>query len=48
MVLNAPARFIRRYIFKGGFLDGAPGLMMAWFDVSNHVQRWFRLWELQR
>lgn len=44
----APTRFIRRYIFKGGFLDGTQGIMMAWFDLSNNIQRWFRLWELNQ
>jgi hypothetical protein len=46
VALAAPFRFLRRYFLKGGFLDGTQGLLMAWFDLSNNIQRWFRLWEL--
>lgn len=38
-------RFVRRYIFKGGFLDGAPGLMVAAFDGWNMALRWMMVWE---
>ncbi len=41
-------RFIRRYIFKGGFLDGVPGLVTALFDAWNQSVRWLRLWDMQR
>ncbi len=44
----APFRFIRRYFFKGGFLDGTQGIIMAWLDLTNNIQRWFRLWELNQ
>ncbi len=40
------SRFIRRFIFKGGFIDGVPGLAAAYFDAWNQAMRWFRLWEL--
>jgi len=48
VLVMTPLRFFRRYILKGGILDGVQGLMLAWFDAVNQVQRWFRLWELQR
>ena len=41
-------RFNARFIFKGGFLDGAPGFMAAYFDAWNQAARWLRLWELSR
>jgi len=41
-------RFWRRYLLKGGFLDGVPGLIMALFDLWNHSMRYMRLWDLQR
>ncbi|MFH0881719.1 MAG: glycosyltransferase family 2 protein [bacterium] len=48
ILIRPPFRFIRRYFFKGGFLDGIPGLAMSFFDAFNNVVRWLRLWELQR
>lgn len=41
-------RFFRRYILKGGFLDGMPGLVMAFLDMWNQIMRWMRLWDLRR
>ncbi|MDP8240545.1 MAG: glycosyltransferase family 2 protein [Candidatus Hatepunaea meridiana] len=41
-------RFIRRYIFKGGFLDGIPGLVTAYFDAWNQAVRWIALWDSRR
>lgn len=38
-------RFIRRYVFKGGFLDGWQGLFAAMFDSLNFVVRYFKLLE---
>ena len=40
-------RFIRRYIFKGGFRDGVPGLFCSIFDALNYVVRYFKLWEIK-
>lgn len=44
-IIKPSIRFVRRYIFKGGFLDGTPGLVIALFDAWNTTQRWLRLWE---
>lgn len=46
--LQPLSRFIRRYILKGGFLDGVPGLAIAYFDLWNQAVRWLRLWEITR
>ncbi len=48
LLFNIPFRFVRRFVFKRGFLDGARGLMMVWFDAANNAQRLFRLWELNK
>jgi len=42
------ARFFRRFILKGGFLDGVPGLAAACLDAWNQSARWLGLWDLQR
>ncbi len=39
-------RFFRRYVLKGGFLDGLPGFFAALFDALNYVVRYVKLWEL--
>ncbi len=47
-IIKPIIRFKRRYIFKGGFLDGVPGLIVALFDCWNQSVRWLRLWDMQR
>ncbi|MDP8227946.1 MAG: hypothetical protein P9M15_00675, partial [Candidatus Electryoneaceae bacterium] len=46
--IKPAVRFIRRYVFKGGFLDGIPGMTAAFFDAWNQSVRWLRLWDIQR
>lgn len=46
--IQSGIRFFNRYVVKGGFLDGIPGLAMAFFDATNRILRWLRLWELER
>ena len=41
-------RFVRGYLFKGGFLDGGPGAAMAWARAYEAYCRYARLWELSR
>ncbi len=41
-------RFIRRYIFKRGFMDGLPGFFAAFFDAVGWMTRYFKLWEIQK
>jgi len=38
-------RFIRRYIFKGGILDGWPGLVIAGIDAMELVFQLFKFWD---
>jgi hypothetical protein len=48
LLLKSPLRFCRRYILKGGFLDGIPGLAAAYFDQWNQTVRWLKLWDEAR
>jgi glycosyltransferase involved in cell wall biosynthesis len=41
-------RFLRGYVFRLGFLDGAAGAAMAWARAYEAYRRYARLWELSR
>jgi glycosyltransferase involved in cell wall biosynthesis len=41
-------RFVRGYVLRLGFLDGAPGAAMAWGRAYEAFRRYARLWELSR
>ena len=41
-------RFVKRYFIKGGFLDGFPGFVAAFFDMINYPVRYFKYIELKR
>jgi len=45
-LLKPLIRFVRRYIFKGGFKDGLAGLFCSLFDALNYVVGYFKLWEM--
>ena len=40
-----PARFVRMYLLKGGFLDGAHGLVLACLAAASVMAKYARLWE---
>jgi glycosyltransferase involved in cell wall biosynthesis len=40
-----PARFLRMYLLKGGFLDGAHGLVLACLAAASVMAKYARLWE---
>jgi len=42
------SRFLRRYIFKLGFLDGFPGLFACLHDSATECLTYLYLWELAR
>lgn len=46
LLLKPFTRFIRRYFFKFGFLDGIPGFFAAAYDSWNFATRYLKLWEL--
>jgi glycosyltransferase involved in cell wall biosynthesis len=41
-------RFLKRYIIKGGFLDGMPGLVCIFFDMINFPMRYFKFLEFKQ
>lgn len=41
-------RFVRGYVLRLGFLDGAAGAAMAWARAYEAFRRYARLWELSR
>jgi len=48
LVLRPPARFLRAYVAKRGFLDGVPGLVIAAATAFHVFLKYAKLWELQR
>jgi glycosyltransferase involved in cell wall biosynthesis len=48
VVFKPPARFINMYVLKGGFLDGAPGIVVACLAAASVMAKYARLWELSR
>jgi glycosyltransferase involved in cell wall biosynthesis len=48
LVLRPPARFLRCYVAKGGFLDGIPGLLIAASVGFSVFLKYAKLWELGR
>jgi len=48
IVLRPPARFLRAYILKRGFLDGFPGFVVASVTAFHVFLKYAKLWELER
>jgi glycosyltransferase involved in cell wall biosynthesis len=48
LLLRPPLRFIKEYLFKRGFLDGMPGLVIAVSTMYYVFVKYARLWELER
>jgi glycosyltransferase involved in cell wall biosynthesis len=48
MIFRPIHRFFRDYIFKGGFLDGVPGLIIVASTMYYVFMKHARLWELKR
>jgi len=45
VLVKPPARFVRMYLLKGGFLDGARGLVLACLAAASVMAKYARLWE---
>lgn len=45
VVFKPPARFVRMYVLKGGFRDGAHGLILACLAAASVMAKYARLWE---
>lgn len=48
LLLRPPIRFIKEYVFKRGFLDGMPGLVIAVSTMYYVFAKYAKLWELER
>lgn len=48
LCLRPPARFLRAYVLKRGFLDGMPGLIVAGATAIHVFLKYAKLWELER
>jgi glycosyltransferase involved in cell wall biosynthesis len=48
LVLRPPARFLRAYVLRRGFLDGVPGLVVAVATAFHVFLKYAKLWELER
>ena len=48
LLLGPPIRFLKSYLLKGGFLDGAAGLQVCMMTAFYAFLKEARLWELHR
>jgi glycosyltransferase involved in cell wall biosynthesis len=48
LCLRPPARFLRAYLLKAGFLDGVPGFVIAAVTAFHVFLKYAKLWELGR
>ena len=45
VVVKPPARFVTMYLLRGGFRDGARGLVLACLAAASVMAKYARLWE---
>ena len=45
VVFKPPARFVRMYFLKGGYRDGAHGVILACLAAASVMAKYARLWE---
>ena len=48
LVLRPPARFLRSYVLRRGFLDGMPGFIIAVASAFSVFLKYAKLWERSR
>lgn len=48
LCVRPPYQFARMYLLQAGFLDGAPGLLLAGGSAFHVFAKYARLWELSR
>ncbi|MDP9205300.1 MAG: glycosyltransferase family 2 protein [Gemmatimonadota bacterium] len=46
VVFKPPARFVSMYFLRGGFLDGAHGLVLACLAAASVMAKYARLWQM--
>ena len=47
LAVKPPARFFSMYVLRGGFLDGAAGVLVAVLAAMSVAAKYARLWELR-
>jgi glycosyltransferase involved in cell wall biosynthesis len=47
MLVHPPAAFLRNYVLRGGFADGAAGLTLSLINAYSVLVKFAKLWELQ-
>jgi len=47
IAIHPPARFIKTYLLKGGFLDGKHGIALASFSAYGVLLRYAKAWEMR-
>jgi (heptosyl)LPS beta-1,4-glucosyltransferase len=45
VLIKPPARFVSMYVLKGGFRDGARGVILACLAAASVMAKYARLWE---
>jgi glycosyltransferase involved in cell wall biosynthesis len=45
LLVRPPARFLRMYVLRGGFRDGARGFLLAWMASFYVFLKYAKLWE---
>ena len=48
MLIDPPAKFVKAYLLRGGFLDGMAGLLIAVMGAYSVFLKYAKLWELER
>ena len=48
MMVHPPLRFLKAYLLQGGFLDGAPGLVVSLLSALYAAAKDVRIWELEQ
>ncbi len=48
ILIRPPWTFLRMYLFKGGFIDGLAGLVLAVLSGTYVFVKYMKLWELNR
>ncbi len=48
LLLHPPAAFLRNYLLRGGFADGAAGLTLSLINSYSVLVKFAKLWELQQ
>ena len=48
LIFHPPFRFVKEYLFKSGFRDGVPGLVIITITMFYAFMKYAKLWELTR